>query len=338
MSKSETSTVPCHDYTSEWIERQVRKHKNLPEYQQPRIYRYAVGQWDEARACRELTERWVDELPPATRVKVIGHLRSEKHDIHTFNELRLGNSMRQRGYVTEYEPDLGGQTPDWLVRRGAERFLIECLTSNPTAERARCEEGWQRFAQRLETIQGPWIINMRAPRPTYDQELGTDLEVFAPEDGRQKQVVNLVRSWLVTEPTPGDDFEVDGMEVVLLPGVSRAGHVRCALMPPPFLVDADPLTDAIHEKVKKYGDLATEHQLPLIVAVAISFGTGRDQSDLHRALIGRSEDKIGLFKRYPILSAVTLAHPQGLDGVTHYLFPNPDATHPLVSSAFQPKP
>lgn len=232
MTTTNQNTAPCHVYTSEWVARLTQKYKNKPTYQQSRLYRFVATDRGDPVVVRQVIERWVDELSPTIREKTIENLRSEENHVHTFNELRIGNSMREFGYTTSYEPALAGKTPDWFVERDTGNFFVECLTSNPAADQARCDEGWHRFAERIATMPGPWVISMRPPNPTYNAVADEEVLAFAPEAGRQKEIMQAIRDWLKKDLQDDDEFDMDGIDFHQLPGISKVGHLHCGLVTP----------------------------------------------------------------------------------------------------------
>lgn len=80
-----------------------------------------------------------------------------------------------------------------------------------------------------------------------------------------------------------------------------------------------------------------ERQLPFVLSVAISFEAIRDFDDLRQAVFGIGGGMTGLFKRYPILSAVTMARGVSIEKVTHHILRNPDAPYQIADCAFQPQ-
>lgn len=49
--------------------------------------------------------------------------------MNTYRELVVGGILAEKGLGPEHEPDLGGKTPDWLVRHGDQFAIVEVLTS-----------------------------------------------------------------------------------------------------------------------------------------------------------------------------------------------------------------
>jgi hypothetical protein len=315
---------PCHVFTQEWIAKQIRSQGKRPVYDQSQFYRIVTA--DDRRSVRETIERWVDNLPPAKRKGVIARLRKESNFDQTYNELAVGNSLRERGHEVEYEPELSGLTPDWLVQGNQGRFIVEVLTSNPDADREKCNAGWQRFAQRLELIPGRAVLSIRPPHPRPAPTTGRDRLVYAPTHQRQKEIEAQVRLWLEERPTRGEQMEVDGIQILFSWELPQATHVNVGLSLVPFWVDPRPLTKAMKEKASKYKQVVESEKLPFVVSVVIAFLSGRDLGHLERAVTG-------LFRTYPNLSAVTLAQVNGND-VTHLVLPNQAASFPLASWAF----
>jgi len=66
--------------------------------------------------------------------------------MNTYRELVVGGILAEKGLRPEFEPDLDGKTPDWLIRSGARCAIVEVLTSYAD----------QRTFEQLESGQVVW--------------------------------------------------------------------------------------------------------------------------------------------------------------------------------------
>jgi hypothetical protein len=338
-------SAPSHVFTPEWTAEQRRKYGRSPGYARPPLYDFWTA--DEFSADRDTIERWVDLLPPEARKRVIPKLRTSEQFTQVYNELAVGESLRQMGHAAEYEVEIDGLTPDWTVRpRGDDPgFILEVVASEAPEERSRHDERWDAFRRRLEVVRADAILSVQPP--LYD---GGETPVPPPEGPRQKQIVRYVEQWLKSDPPAGEGYAIDGIVIRFLGWRAGGGGVASGMLCLPFWVDGGPLRDAIKEKASKYRSISETTRLPFVVCVVPTFGSGRGLQEVQTAALGTEQcrlvqaqegpprqenyrDNNGLFAKYPTLSAVTMATLQG-PTVTHMVLHNPSAVFPLGKKAF----
>jgi hypothetical protein len=332
-------------FAPEWVAEQVRKYGNRPDHARPTLYAFWTS--DEDRPRREIIERWVDLLPPASRQRLIPRLRTPEQFEQACNELAVGDSLRRIGHAVEYEVEIDGLTPDWVVHpRGAgPAFILEVLSSRPPEERERHDEGWDVLRRRLESLPSNAFLYIQPPFYA-----GGDKPVAPPSGTRQKQIARYVEQWLGSGPVPGEGYEIDGIVIRFVGRNPDRAGVACGLACLPYWVDGNPLRDAVKEKAEKYRKVSESARLPLVVCVIPDFRSGRGLDELQKAVLGELRcrwtqgpqgrpleehyrDNDGLFSKYPSLSAVTLGEVRGHE-VTHAVLHNPSATYPLGKDAF----
>jgi len=336
------TSQPPRVFTPDWVERQKQRYSNSPAHSRPHLY----GLWVEERAqsLRDRIEAWVAPLTSEEQAEVIPRLRDGNQFQQAYNELAVGDSLRSRGLQLAYEPELNGQTPDWLVCHAENnfRFILEILSSNPSEDRVSRDNEWDRFRLRLEALPGDALLYLQQPDPDDDAEMVSG----APTVARQKQIVRDVGRWLQSGPVEGAKFPVDGMTISYL-GSGRPGMgVKCSPGIVAFWVDGEPLKEAIKEKASKYRTLTESMQVPLVVGVVPDFRTGRGMDEVSEAALGAIQTVMvrpageeeyrqhcyreanGLFSRYPNLSAVVVSE-FGWAGMTHKVLRNPGASRPL---------
>jgi hypothetical protein len=332
-------------FTPEWISEQKRKYAHCPKHARPRQYRFWTS--DECAVYRDSIEQWVGHISPESRTKVIPRLRKPEQFKQTYNELAVGESLRHMGHIVEYEVELQGLTPDWLVRSSdaCAGLIIEVVSSNPPQERERCNNGWDGFRHRLDELPGNVLLYVQPP---FDD--GDGNPVAPPSGPRQKQIVSYVREWLETSPPKGQGYAIDGIVIRFVGRDPDLDHVSCAIGCLPFWVDAAPLRESVKEKAGKYRGLVQELQLPFVVCVIPDFETARGLDELEVAVFGdeccrmsrgshgdhRQEDyrqKDGVFSKYTTLSAVILGEWNNRD-LVHTVVHNPIAAFPLELSVF----
>jgi hypothetical protein len=338
-----TPPAPCHVFTPEWVADRKRRYGNRPEHARPTLYRAWTSEED--RPHREVIERWVELLPPDRRQRIIPKLRAPEQFQEAYNELAVGDSLRRMGHAPEYEVEVNGLTPDWLVRprESDPGFILEVVSSMPADDRERHDEGWYALCRRLEALSGGAVLHIQPP--FFD---GGNGPVAAPPGPRQKQIARGVALWLKTDPAVGEGLDFDGLLIRFLGRKPNGGGVGCGMSCLPFFVDGAPLREAVKEKEGKYREVSQSTRLPFVVCVVPDFRSGRGIRELEEAVLGRPHarwteegpphqeiyrDNDGLFAKYPTLSAVTLGgvrHHQ----VTHTVLQNPSAIYPLGNDAF----
>jgi hypothetical protein len=253
------------------------------------------------------------------------------------------------GHEVEYEVDLEGLTPDWLVSSAGRgpQFVVEVVSSKPPVQRERYDDGWDELRRRVEGVVGNTVLYIQPPFPVEDEE-----PVAPPSAQRQKQIVRRVREWLDTAPLEGTTVSIDEIVIHLMERDRNLTHVSCGIGYMPFCVDAAPLKESVKEKAKTYRKVVQARRLPFVVCIVPDFDSGRGLDDLESAVLGEERchlvklphgrlrqkyyrDNDGLFVKYPTLSAVTLGK-WNRDKLVHTVLLNTLATNPLDERAFPP--
>jgi hypothetical protein len=340
---SSTPLAPCHVFTPDWIAQKVQRYGSLPSYVRPRHLEFWTS--EDAQDWRHTIEQLVDDLPPETRRRVIPRVRAPEHFEQTWNELFVGDSIRRLGHRAEYEPEMEGLTPDWLVNASiAGRFIIEVVSSKPPSDRKRCDAAWEQLRRRVLTLPGnAWL----AISPPIDFE--SFAHFAAPPVSRQKQIVREIREWLKTNPLDEDSIIIDEIEIKLLGKKPDLHQVACSIGLAPFEVNGETLKIAVKEKASKYKRVVNALGMPFVVCVVMDFSSGRDFRDLEDAVLGNQGCRLrlgpggthrpeyyresnGLFARYRTLSAVSMAQ-WNRDRISHKVLVNPNALYAFDQSA-----
>jgi len=334
------SRVNRRVYTQDWIESLQRSFDNRLTYEHPKGYQFFTS--DECQPCRDRVEEWVESLvSPEKWEGMIQRLRSPEC-IHAYNELGVGDSLRRMGYSVEYEADIQGLTPDWLVHGGQSRsrFIVEVITSNPPENRERCDAGWDRLRRRLEELPGDASIILK-PRV----ELSGDDPAPPPAEEQHKDICEKVHDWLGANHHEYEELETEQCVVVFCGRIEGQHHVSCSVGCSPFLIDAAPLWEAVREKARKYRKVAQTLAIPFVVCVVPAWESGRDFNELQTAALGTEYLRLfrvpgggsrcethrksnGFFSKYPTLSAVSFAQWNGRE-FAHKPLHNDCASCPL---------
>lgn len=338
-----------------WIQYLETRYGQRPRYQQPALYRLAMQpKWAEER---QKIEDWVSLIPASKQAQVITRLRDPGQFHTTYNELLVGDLLRQCGHQPEYERPLGGKTPDWFIPPEGDipAFFVEVATVFPPEQVAHEVRLWDELRSRLEQIQHYFHLLIHA---TPGMSLaGKDMV----------RIVRFVKEWLDSfEPQvtnqPHEVTYRDGdlcIRFTLVPRKTK-NQAPIATGGPVFVWWVNPkrLRDALRQKLRKYRQ-AKELGVPLAIALVPTFDSGFSEDDLLDVLFGQEQmtvyfqnrkivatqmgrDKTGIVtpklqEGQPIvfntrLSCVLLvrhSHPVGMK-VVH----NPYARLPLPSRAF----
>ena len=272
-------------FDPEWIQGLEARYGRRPSYQQPALYRVATQpEWAQER---QKIEHWVSSISAAKQAQVINRLRDPDHFYTTYNELLVGDLLRQCGHQPEYERPLGGKTPDWFVPSEGDipAFFVEVATIFPPEQVAHEVRLWDELRSRLEQIQHYFHLLIHA---TPGMSLaGKDMA----------RIVRFVKEWLdsfdpqVTNQ-PHEVTYRDGdlcVRFTLVPRKTK-NQAPIATGGPVFVWWVNPkrLRDALRQKLRKYRQ-AKELEVPLAIALVPTFDSGFGEDDLLDVLFGKEQ-------------------------------------------------
>lgn len=327
-------------FTEDWIDTLRGRYQRA--LLKPPLYYVALEHANES--VREQIEEWVTRLPDEVRNRVISLLRNPDHFVHTYHELAVGSSFERYGYRAYYEPNLEGQTPDWLVETDdkASRFLVEVFTADPTAGDQAQARQLDELTNRLERIEIPVALILMVR--------GNDVTL---NSGISKEIARQVKEWLVSEPSVGKTLEVKGIKFEILNYNPNYSKLQLAISVPATWVKKDSLRTNIQKKIAKYKRLG----MLIVVAVVPDFYTGLDLDDLDDVLLGQETVRVafdkdtmevlsqvtarrsdGLFDQLPELSAVMWVCHRERGKWGYRVIRNPSAARPLQADIFMIRP
>jgi hypothetical protein len=343
VKSDDTPAKPCHGFTSEWVACQKRRYGSSPDHSRPPLYWLWTS--NQRRERRESIERLVDLLPVEKRPGIISRLRTPVNFRQAINELLVGDSLRKPGHEVEFEPELENLTPDWRVRGPSGVVIVEVFSSFRSEVDERKDNGWDRLRLRLESIESNAFLSVH---PDFNAEVWTN--GIPPGEKEQKRIVREVQEWLRKEPAKESTIRIGGAEIQFWGRSDKTQHVSCSSSGLAFQVDTGAFRGSVGAKTSKYKALADRNKTPLVVSVVADFQTGREFCDLEDAILGTQRCRIarssngeraehyrdddGLFKEYPMLSAVTFASVDS-GGIQHQLCISPSATYPLREAAHE---
>jgi len=116
--------VPALIFTAEVLE----QAREAPEPPTPLLLQWAGASGDAGERLREQLERAAALVPEEQRARVLGplSLRSTDDQVRTAaGGLLLAKTLSELGWSVLYEPTIGTQTPDLLVRKNGAEYVVE---------------------------------------------------------------------------------------------------------------------------------------------------------------------------------------------------------------------
>ncbi len=220
----------------------------------PLVLRWAAGDGPDGQRLRDQIERAAALVPEAKRPRVLGPmtLRASNDQVKAaVGVLFLAKMLYDFGWSVDYEPVLGTQTPDLLIRRDAVEYMVEVRrVFGRSADDIRTRVLVQRALKRIRTATP---LNIRAMRV----DGSASLKPFAEH----------VQRILATRPLPSEPqhFAAPGIAItfeVTDPGGDDPIFPAVFGWPVKMLYgnDADRVEAAIDEKLRVY-------KQPIIVAL-----------------------------------------------------------------------
>jgi len=212
-----------------------------------------------------------------------------------YNELCLAAVLLETGNEIEYEPDVYGTTPDFIVRSHPP-VLVELWTrSRPDAVKA-ANRRWEVLAELVNEIPVPAAVMIVGPSREF---------VKAPDSRMAKIVAGSLREWLLRGAAPSV-HKVAGYEFVVF---DRMPGLYAGLAPPygGGQVTSDIVVSAISEKISRYRSAANELGSAMIVVLTGEPSAALDLNLLESALAGKQAMSISFSVGTPgLLSKTTL--------------------------------
>lgn len=302
-------------FEESWI-KQLKLRYNKSGISAPPVYRVAT--LDEWRDIRDEIENWFVQLSEFSQKKLLLNLRNPNSFLQTYNELAVAGSFLELNYDLEYESNIEGLTPDWIIKKDNETLFIVEVFSRVVPEK---------IGKRQTQISELWTRLKEIPIGVALFISYENLSEIPQLDSKiTKNIANRVRIWLNEEtPEPKTTKVFNGMVFKVLSYNSKWSHVILAgPSSGGFTVNNQPIYEGIEEKVKKYKNLLDELNLPLVVAVVPSFDTALGADDIEEVLFDRE-----LFDKRPILSAVIGLWRNSMCNYQIAIYHNPKAVYPI---------
>jgi hypothetical protein len=322
----------------------VARYVKRPPWMRPPIY--LIAESPDRAAQREWLASVLGGLAEGPRARAVSRLLEQENFLATYNELAATEILLRSGHVIDFEPELGGLTPDAVLLDAAGRpaVIVEVSTRFRSDADRREERKWAELKHRATKIPVP--IGMAV---TGENQRATP----APDSGTAKRlVIDLQRHLETLKPIPfGHALEVGGYEFHLVNPIPGT-HAMLTVPVTAGWQDVAEVLDAVQAKVHRYASVADAAGAALIVVIAAELQSpvtidllraalaGQQATTLTLDLFNVSEIKfdVNLHERdepsvfHPALSAVGWLAPGDSDPGVLTIFPVPSASRPVALS------
>ncbi len=260
-----------------------KKWGSKPRRQRPSFWHVATA--DDRDEQRVWINGATAALPEPGRSKMMRHLRDDRRFLGVYSELAVAAILQSAGMVPEYEPNLGGGTPDFYVPLvGGRPLIVEAHTRFRADEVRREALRWEELRDRVAEIGAPFGVGLERSgdrsRP--------------PSSGAAKQIARQLRRWLLLSSTRvGDVTDAAGYRFRV---VGEVVGVRAQFLAPlgGGWIDSNAVADVIREKLSKYKRVADELDAVLLIVLAAESLAPLDLAMIDSALAGRLMTSVSL--------------------------------------------
>jgi hypothetical protein len=265
-------------FEEDWIEQTRKRYDNGPRHRKPLPYLIATDV--ECRTLRIEVEALVADLPALSQADMVPKLRSEENFWQTYHELVVGSFLKKRGLQIEYHKEIASLTPDWFVSTsdGAESIVVEVFTKNISSPEAQQDRQLADLRWRLADIRidAELKISFKGTNRHFDSR-------------RNKQIAVRLKQWLEGgDSQTGARLCVEALEFQVINRNRGFSKIQWIGFSESSGVIPLSLRKNLRDKAKKYGRLAFDNRLPLVLAVVAASGTGYDLEEFENILLGHS--------------------------------------------------
>ncbi len=290
-------------FTDEWINEIRHQYRQHQDYERPRLYFVATD--PRFQLLRDRVEAWVAVLPRAVHHDLARRFRTEDSFTETYNTLAVGAALRDYGFEPEYERPFGTLTPDWYVppREDIPAFIMEVFSDTLSPEQRQNHRRVTWLLHCLEQIPLNVLLHVEADetQPLPEPQLG-------------RKIATQVQHWLMNgRPTVGASLQLNGLTITLDKWWEGLPHAVCIGPGAAFWVDKESLRRKIKSKLRKYGLVALEHRLALVIAAVLDPFTGLGVDSFLDVMLGQEIVNVS----YDRISGDVVSHQWGrkVDGV-----------------------
>ncbi len=264
-------------FTDEWSQKLRLRYENSG-VSAPPLYRLATE--PKYQSVRDTIQQWIDRLSENSQKKVVEKIRNPKSFHHTYNELKIASILFKKYLIIEYEEEILGLTPDWIVKNQSNEILliVEVLTrENSVKDKSlskRINELWGRITSIKIGI-------------GLDLSYGDEFDEKLLDSKLIKQIFRDVKNWLEKKPIVGTRKDFGNFEFRVIHYNDKWKDVQILGPGNSLWVDNLSLKENIEGKIKKYRNLIEYTKVPFIVGVVPDFTTAVSKNTLEDILFGQ---------------------------------------------------
>lgn len=174
----------------------------------------------------------------------------------TINEIIIGSCLVNLGCSVEYEPEIGGKTPDWIIETPSkQKIIIDVFTSNtPTLMQSQFE------------VVSKLTENIRK-LPSYAVLWGEIIDAYTALRNIE-QITQDISRWLETAPKLNECFSSNGISLFVRNYRNKPLTFLSIRINEKKRNDFRDLPDKIIEKANRYEKISADAKIPFVVAIA----------------------------------------------------------------------
>lgn len=270
-------------FTPKVVDEIERRFAVVPAFARPTLWEHAT--LPEYAALRSWLEGELNRVPESVRATFVSRLTREERYTAALAELATGYVLRQPGYTVEFERKFEGLTPDILVTdQTGRRLIIEVWRRGLPVDATAHNSRWMELARRLRRIRVPVTLAVEA--------LTSDL-AEPPDVAARIKIESAIRKWLSSGVSAAPVIEVEGLRFV---PIGPASGDRTELVPvrTGSAANRKLVLEAIDKKVRRYGRLVEQLELPFVVVLSADGETGLDRTLVDSVLAGKNSVSISI--------------------------------------------
>jgi hypothetical protein len=172
------------------------------------------------------------------------------------NEIIIGSYIISYGFSADYEPEIGGKTPDWVIETPSnQKIIIDVFTSNTPVFMQSQSEVVSKLNETVKKF------------PSYTILWGEITDAYAALKNIE-QVTEDILCWLESAPKLNDCFSSNGISLLLRRYNNKPLTLLSMRINERKRNDFRDLPDKIIEKANRYEKISAELKIPFVVAIA----------------------------------------------------------------------
>ena len=246
-------------FSYDFIAELSQRYDGQPEFQMLPLYRIATA--PRCQPIRDMLERWLEAVCPATRSNLVDRLRNPEQFAGAKNELLMACYLTKCGFSVIHSPEIQDQTPDFLIGDSARgKAVVEVFTREPSDKEKDVIKSKRELEWRMRKLKFRYSISINYN--SLDAALSRD-EMLNILDSLMKWI----RDW---GPIPGDRIAINNIRFMVDPLISKSGFCKTGAVTNGFReVNYFDTINDVKKKIKRYKTICKEYKLPMVVAFAL---------------------------------------------------------------------